>query len=686
MRKLTNIKRVFIAIVFLLGVSCSSEKLVYVSTQGNDSDDGTLEHPYLTIEKARDVIRKKKQSGENGTYTILLREGNYYFTQTLELGDQDKKLKIAPYKNEKVLFFGGISIDPGKIIPISGSDKEQIFPVKNRGHISMVKLRELGLTNYGELKQVGYGHLIEPSCMEIFINSVAGHLSRWPNDSVVAIDNVIEKGSVAAEGDKGNIGGKFYYPGNRPSGWKASDNIWIFGYFHYGWADDVVKLASIDTLKKTFTTLQPHIYGYCSGKSWNAWYAYNIPEEIDTPGEYYIDRNEGILYFYNPGGINTLEVSILERPFISMTKTSAITIKGVDFRCSRGIGVDIQQSSQCLLKNCTFQNLGLYAVNISDGDESVVGKNNGLTNCTIFQTGMGGIRMSGGNRKTLKAAGNFVENCSIHDFNRIIKTYCAGVQISGVGNRIAHCEIYNAPHCAILLSGNDHLIEYNNIHDVCQVTDDVGALYYGRNPSMRGLLVRYNYFHHINDTHRCSAVYHDDGACGMEVTGNVFYKAGSMPVLIGGGSDNPYTNNIFIDCPIAIHIDDRLQSGYSENLWIQPGNLFEQELNEVKYNQPTYSTKYPELAKYWDEKPGFPKRNVVDKNVFVRIDKVIKGDKSWLEYSDNNYITTEDPGFENEKEQDFKLKESSEVFKKVPGFQPIPFGNIGIIESGKSRY
>lgn len=671
------------AAIFMLSISCVREKPVYVSTLGDDSGDGTLEHPYLTIGKARDVIREKRQSGENGTYAILLREGNYYFSQTVELCDRDKKLKIGPFKNEKVIFTGGISIDLGKVVPVSGSDKERLFPVSNRSHISMVNLRKLGIADYGEMKQVGFGHPIEPSWMEVFVNGIAGHLSRWPNDSVVTIDKVIEKGSVAADGDKGNIGGKFYYPGNRPSGWKASDNIWIFGYFHYGWADDVVKLASIDTLKKTFTTAQPHIYGFYSGKSWNAWYAYNIPEEIDTPGEYYIDRNEGILYFYNPGEIRTLEVSVLETPLISMTKSSDITIKGIEFRCSRGIGVDIQQSRQCLLNNCTFQNLGLYAVNIGDGDESTVSKNNGVTNCTIFQTGAGGIKLSGGNRNTLEAAGNFVENCSIHDFNRIIKTYCAGVQINGVGNLISHCEIFNAPHCAILLSGNDHLIEYNDIHDVCQVTDDVGALYYGRNPSMRGLLVRYNYFHNISDHHSCSAVYHDDGACGMEVFGNVFYKAGSKPVLIGGGSDNPYINNIFIDCPLAIYIDNRLQSYDWAKPWVEPGNLFEKSLNEIKYNKPPYSTKYPELAKYWDDNPALPKRNVVDKNVFVRIEKVIKGKKEWLEYSDNNFETNEDPGFVSEKDQNFKLKESSEVFKKLTGFQQIPFERIGIIKPKK---
>ena len=680
----------------MLSFYCFGKKQVYVSTSGNDNGNGTIEHPFLTIEKARDDIRLMRVLEERkpdtcyistkfscwekflskDPYSILIRGGDYYFPKTLELGSQDNNLIIAPYEDEKVRFTGGISIDPAKAKPVAGSDKENIFPSSNRSLIYMLNLKELGITNYGEIKQTGFIHPRIPTSMELIVNGVPGHLARWPNDSAAVIGKVLDKGSVAAEGDTGTRGGTFTYSGDRPSGWKTTDDIWIFGYFNYGWADDVVKLASINTSNNTFTTVQPHYYGYSFGSSWNTWYAFNILEEIDAPGEYYIDRNEGILYFYNPGNLKQLEVSILESPLIAMYKSSGISIQGISLECARGIGMSMNSTDHCLLQNCTISSVGLNAVTISDSDEIAVGKKNGIVNCSIFQTGAGGVELLGGNRKTLEAAGNYVENCSIYDYNRINQTYCAGVHILGVGNRIANCEIYNAPHCAILLGGNDHLIEYNNIHDVCRVTDDVGALYYGRNPSERGLQVRYNYFHNISEVHRCSAVYHDDGACGMSVFGNIFYKAGSMPVLIGGGSDNSYVNNIFIDCPLAIHVDDRLL-GWAKD-WVAPGGYFEQLLNDINYSQSPYSDRYPELAIYWEDKPALPKRNVIDKNVFVRIPKVVEGGKQLLEYSRNNYETNEDPGFENEQTQNFKLKSSSEIFRKIPGFQSIPFEKIGI--------
>lgn len=675
------VKRIFIFL--FIALSLQSQGLlagrlkVFISTTGDDSGKGTLNSPFRTVEKARDVLREKRAAGEVRSLSVIMRGGDYYFDRTVVFDEKDSALTIRPYKKERVRFTGGITIDPAKVKPVAGSRHEQFFPKGIREHIAMVNLREAGIDNYGWMNQVGFGHPLVPSWMELFINGKPGHLSRWPNDSVVPMGNVLERGSVSAEGDKGNKGGQFTYSGTRPSRWKSSDDIWISGYFKYGWADDAVRLAKIDTVAKTFTTAQPHLYGYSSGKKWNNWYAYNILEEIDAPGEYYIDRMEGILYFYRPDTLQSLEVSMLDKPFFLMKGALSVTVEDMTFECTRGTAVEMESCTGCVLDNCMLRNLALYAVKITDAENGPVGKGNGVKNCSISETGSGGIRLFGGNRNMLDSACNFVENCRIHDFNRITKTYCAGVKIGGSGNRIIHCEIYRSPHAAILLSGNDHLIEYNEIHDACQSTEDVGALYYGRNPSERGHIVRYNYFHHIgSDMPHVSAVYHDDGACGMRVFGNVFYKAGTWPSLIGGGNDNPYINNIFIDCPVGISVDNRLQNWAKD--WLKPGGLFEQLLNDVGYRQPPFSVRYSELSKYWEDEPGLPKRNKVDKNVFVRVENPIRGDKKWLIYTANNLEFSEDPGFMDEKEEDFTLRRSSVIFKKLPGFQPVPFNRIGL--------
>jgi hypothetical protein len=211
---------------------------------------------------------------------------------------------------------------------------------------------------------------------------------------------------------------------------------------------------------------------------------------------------------------------------------------------------------------------------------------------------------------------------------------------------------------------------------VCQEVHDQGALYYGRDPSERGHVVRYNFFHHLNSMHATSAVYHDDGACGMEVYGNIFYKPGSIPVLIGGGQDNPYTNNIFVDAALGIHVDNRNQN-WSKSL-LAKGGIYEQRLNLVDHDEAPYSTKYPHLASYWEDDPSLPKRNPVSKNIFYNVGTVVDGQEEWLPFHDDNWITDEDPGFENADEMDFELRPDAKAFDAVPGFKAIPFDRIGV--------
>ena len=128
--------------------------------------------------------------------------------------------------------------------------------------------------------------------------------------------------------------------------------------------------------------------------------------------------------------------------------------------------------------------------------------------------------------------------------------------------------------------------------------------------------------------------------------------------------------------------------------WAKPmvavGGVVDQKLNEIHYNQPPYSTRYPELAKYWEEDPSFPKRNKIDGNVFVnvgqiilKVDEGVNADKQFLDFSDNNLITNEDPGFVDFENQNFKLKESSEIFETLPDFEQIPFEKMGPLKSEK---
>lgn len=691
----------------LLPFSVFGEKhTYYVSPKGNDNAAGTLSRPFKTPQKAIEAA-----SQHNGdTVEILFRKGVYPLTNSVRI--KNENLILRPYNAESVSFTGGISLGKNKVKAVKDPAVRNLLQDAVKDKVKEVDVKSLGVELAG-ITPKGFGRAALPSWSELFINGKAQHVSRWPNDSTVLIGKVRCTGDIPRHQQFGKGDPVFEYFEDRPSSWKSTEDVWIAGYFAHGYADDMIPVKSIDSSEKTITAAIPTLYGFLSGASFRRWYALNLVEEIDTPGEYVIDKKNGKLYFL-PGeeDIKRIDISILEKPMFYVESSKNVLIQGFTLEYSRGMGVYMETSENVKVDSCTFRNLGYVAVSIGRGDlpdgdiyktqhESDVkykdgvggvigtlssrlyddrlfnrsgGKNNGVTNCKIYQVGSGGINLGGGDRRTLTPANNYVENCRIYEFNRIEKSYRPGVAIDGVGNRVSKCEIFNAPSMAILIGGNDHVIEYCDIHHVCQEVDDQGALYYGRDPSERGLKVRYCYFHNFDSKHRVSATYHDDGACGMEVYGCVYYQAGTIPVLIGGGHDNIYKNNIFVDMPLAIHIDNRMQNWSKSTM--DKGGIFDQRLAAVKYNQPPYSEAYPELVHYWEGDPSFPRNNVIAGNLFYKIKNLLSGSLDYAEWY-NNYMTPENPGFKNEKNPLEGFTENAPVFNKIEHFQPIPFDKIG---------
>jgi len=685
----------------------------YVSSSGKDSNPGTIEKPFATLDKAKKAVRAVLKQQQPDSIIVFLRGGNYNFKKTIDFDSVDSGTEGHPvvysaYPNEEVHIKGSVSVPLNKATKITDPKiLSRLLPGVS-DQIFQINLRALGINDYGELKPKGFSRPYEPSAMEIFCNDLPMKLSRWPNDSAISIGKVIDAGSVPRDGDFSNRGAKFNFTTDRPKRWGLAKDIWISGFFKYGYADDAVKIAELDTLKKIITTVQPHLYGFEGGKIFQSWFAFNLLEEIDQPGEYYIDRRNGILYLFPPAGeLKNIELSLLNSPLVTLRNASRIKIRNIIFENSRGIGLYIESGHSNKIENCVFRNLGLVGVLFGKGirpfqnmqhagtgqlasgtigslynhlyENTVANRDAGtdhlITGCQVYNTGSGGIILGGGDRIRLQKGNNRIENCTIHDFNRIDRSYKGGINIDGVGNVIRNNEIYNCPGSAILLHGNDHLIEKNIIHDAVTDGDDMGALYYGRDPSESGNKLINNFFHHIGNNHgTIMAVYHDDGACGMEVTGNIFYKAGSRTVMIGGGNDNVYRNNIFIDCPLAFHIDNRLQH-WAENL-IQKEGLFKKRLTAVNYQQPPYATAYPFLKNYFSDDPGLPKRNFIENNVVVNAKQLHNGKPQWSHIG-NNYFTCDKSIFVNYDHMDFSLRSNAEVFKILPGFKQIPFNKIG---------
>ena len=718
--------------------SSSSSRTFYVAPNGSDEWSGTLaepnasrtDGPFATLHGARDAVRQMTRA--DGGTTIIVRGGTYQLARSLVLNAADSGTENSPLvwraqKGEQVILTGGRTI--AGFHPVTDKSVLQRLDPAARSHVVVTNLKQQGITDFGVIAQRGSPGL------EFFFNGKRMTLARWPNTGWLRIADVPQYGdSLYNKGlDRerrfnnvpvGRHYGRISYEGDRPRRWKDPSSVFLHGYWTWDWSDSFQRVKSIDTDRREITLAEPHHhYGYTKNQRY---YYLNILEELDVPGEWYLDRSTGDLFFWPPSDMEqgSSVVSLLESPMAALDSTRFVTLRGFTFEQSRGEGVRITGGAHNVLAGCTFKQLGGEAV-IVDG-----GSDNGVRSCDLYDLALAGIRLIGGDRKTLTPAHNFAVNNHIHDYSQWLRTGQYAVFLDGVGNRVAHNKIHNAPFEAMYLRGNDHIIEFNEIHNVCQETGDAGAIHTGRDWTWRGNVIRYNYFHDLKGPglHGVMAAYLDDWASGFTIEGNVFYKAGRA-AFIGGGRDNTVDNNIFVECTPSVHVDAR-GLGWASYYFDGSNTWLFDHLNAMNYRKPPYSVRYPRLLTLLNDQPRIPKGNVITHNVsyggrwmdvydylafdFFSVvtvkDNVIAdpdilrrrkdGETGWDPYYLNidrkegyelfkagdpemvkefkgNTFVKGNPGFKDLDNRNFQLKDDAPAYKK--GFKRIPMEMIGLV-------
>ncbi|THF76279.1 hypothetical protein E6C55_19475 [Cohnella fermenti] len=690
-------------------------KALYVAPNGSDSNLGTINHPFKTLEKARDVIRGLKTHGKGGLptggITVILREGVYERTSSFELGEADsgeagKPIVYKAYPGETVRLTGGHNLEKNGFVPVTDTDVlSRIIDPDARGKVLVYDLAAHGLTDYGVISRHGYylaNDLSQVPPMELYVEGQGMTLARWPNDSTVQMDEILDPGPTKKDADLQDRGGTFTYTYDRPQYWTQADDIWLDGIFGYSWEWSYNKIESIDTTNKTITLR----YGEMSGifKNWypDFHFASNLLEEIDMPGEYYIDRDNGKLYYlpnaeFLASASPEITVTMLKTPMINALNASYITFDGLILENGRDSAAVIAGGSHTTIENSEIRNFTNSGVLINTQSRFFyseivpgAGTYNGVRNTHIHHIGGTAVTLTGGNRTTLEPGNNFVENSHIHDFAYYHKAYNPGVHLSGVGNRMSHNELHDAPHPGVLIFGNDHLVEYNEIYDVCKMFSDLGAIYMneGEKPQSRGTLIYRNYFHNIGESKAgVQGIYPDNFTMGITIQENIFYKMGNSAILNNGGSHIRTKNNIIVDAKVPydysdLYLGDSPDGQIAKNYMPKWQALFA--ANNDWVGTP-YLTKYPELADFFTENRYYPDTNTLQGNVVynptVTRSSTTNANGAYdkynlVQYADN-WVTTTDPGFVDLANGDLSLAPSAAVFTAIPGFPDIPFGEMG---------
>ena len=678
---------------------------VHVSPAGDDANPGTAERPFRSLEHARDALRerRKNESLPAGGVAIVLHGGVYpHLTQSFALVAEDSGTPEAPVvyraaEGENPVLRAGQSI--ANFVPLTDSPAAGRIPDNARGHVLQADLRAAGITDFGRLRPRGrdyFGRLADmdaPAHLELFCDGVPMSLARWPNDT----PKMSERFALVELGDQEGVrdGSRtlvknsdiFCYSNPRQDAWVDEPDPWLFGYWQYAFFSSYRKILRVDPEKRRIQidwNLAPGSKQEPNIVKGSAYQGINLLCELDSPGEWYLDRDTGILYFWPPTSLKSAEVlvSMLEVPLIVANGASNVVLRGLTLEAGRQHGVVVKDGENVLLAGCVIRDMGCTGVDIAGG------RGHALVGCDLAYLGNAGVKLTGGDLPTLRSSEHVVENCHIHHFAHWNRgAYQPGIEVKGVGTRMSHCLIHDAPHQAFLLSGNDSLTEYCEVHDVAHEAGDAGAWYmYGADAALaeRGNVVRYNYWHDLphNETlakYHCvchMGVYIDNVNGGVTVYGNVFSRVDvDAGAVFFGGSDDIVENNVFHRCRAGINMQDRSW------VYAKAYKGIDAYLAKMKVNDPPWSVRYPRLTTIKPETQDLTlivRGNVVARNIGVDCGKFLSGNATTMRYAriERNWEKG-DPRFRDADGGDFELKPDSPVFATC-FFEPLPLDGMGL--------
>ncbi len=596
-----NWPRIGLAAVLALSASGvvaeAPEVSVYVARDGNDANAGTQSQPLATLEAAKQRVRQIRSEQGAVKVTVTIGAGDYLLPESFKLGPSDSGLPgaevvYAAAPGEAVRLIGGRAVPLSRFEPVVDPQILDRLDPSARGKVTSLDLKAEGFARTGPYPDrfKGSGGIIQ-----VFFNGRRMPISRWPAEGYATIQEVVDSGIEPTP-----RGGVFRYRGDRPSRWTVAaqqGGVWLFGFWRVPWDASAVKVAHIDTQARTIThaaaiplgigsKYTPLVNGTRKGDGKEPWCAVNLIEEITQPGHWAVDFSSGRLYFWAPSDDTGVAAQVViadhDAAVIDLSGATDVTLERLIVEGGLGDLVSIKNGSRITVAGCTLQDSSGVGIRVSDSvDCRVIGND-------IHDIGAEGIVIAGGDRMTLRRGENQAVNNHVYRIGQISNNAYA-VEIDGVGNRVAHNLIHDAPLGGIQFRGNDHLIELNEIHNIGLDGGDLGAIYTNGDWAARGNLIRNNLVHHASNA---NGVYIDDGHSGARVEGNIFYRIRSGP-FIGGGHDNRVFGNLVIECQYGIHLDDR---GVARGYTLDRDGVLTRMLRKVNWKQPPWSERYPQLV------------------------------------------------------------------------------------------
>lgn len=585
--------------------------MMYVSLRGNDRWSGMLsapnsnrtDGPKRTMEGARDVIRQMRRYDQIplGGVIVNVAAGTYQLNQAFVLdhrwdtGTVDKPIVWNGAGPGATILDAAAPLRIWRRVTAGGR-----IPAELSRNVYYADLRTNRVPGFQAFARKGFPYDTMVGYPELFYQGKRQTVAQYPNgDQWLTIPS-----------DHNGASDSFVSSIPREHQWQNYSDAWAHGYFRWNWADSYEKITGAPNDLVTFQSNS--FYGIKAGQRYRF---VNVLEELDAPGEYYIDRAAMRVYFYPPasGFQNFTSLSAVNEGVVKIADCQYVTFQGFTVRNGRSNGVEIHRGAYNTLTNLEVTNMGM------DGVRLYYGHDNTLKDSHIYNIGESCVLERGGDRLTLTAGNHRVLNNEMHDYAQVCRSAKPAVRVEGCGNLIANNTIYRAPGMGIWIFGNNHVIEKNYLRYLCWDNDDAGAIYCGQDPTNLGNVVRYNL---IEDLPRRKAtrfddkivgIYLDDISSGFEIYGNIFRRV-HLGMQIGGGRYNTVANNLFENCTSGIQVDNR---GMSYKAYLFETGIIPNRVAAVGLDRNPYASAYPLMANFMSDEPQKCKGIRLEKNLFV---------------------------------------------------------------------
>jgi hypothetical protein len=491
-----------------------------------------------------------------------LRGGTYRINRTFELNERDSGETCAPvvyrsYPGESAVISGG------RVLNVQWDDYNHNGRVIKVANVSDF-LRENRINTFRVL----------------FVNEKRATRARTPNEG-----DYYRLNPLSPPSNKG-----FNFSGNDlNSSWTNLNQVEIVSFLR-DWFDQHNHIMSVDDASKIVLFNEDATYLYLAR---SFYFAENVFEGLDAEGEWYLNNNTKMLYYYPRSGEDitrsSVEIPVLESILTirssSVQMPSNLIVQNLGFSESASRFYSSPFSAYgsyaisffCL--NCTFRENSLFRLSnlaisarMSGG---LIEKNN------FFDLGFSGISLgysegigSGWNNHVgyNVAETNFIIDNVIKDFGKLLM-HSEGIKLSNHLNTIvAFNEVYNGPYLGIysLSDVRGSAIAGNDIHDVMQKLADGAGIYIW---NINDMVVRGNKVHDLSSTYpyplaaNVNGIYFDDGTIRSAAVNNIIYNISWAGLLVQCDiTNNSFKNNLIVDSsyPLTYNFFNSSILGYGE--------------------------------------------------------------------------------------------------------------------------